>query len=109
MLISLVAPGGQCHVLELELLFDQFRFAGVTGPNPGCDMGEVLVVSEGFPFVCLVFLTEMATTGFIPRHRIETHHLRQFEEVVDPTGPLQCLIELLACPQDFHVRLELFV
>ncbi len=50
-----------------------------------------------------MFLTEMAAARFVAGERVTTHQFAELEEISDPSGALERLIERLAVARDIHI------
>src|SRR5262245_15731152 len=97
---SRVAPLRGVDELEGERLRVQDRSGAHAGELPGRDVGEVLVVAPRFAVGRLVLLPEVAAAGLAAVERIDGNHLREFEEVRHPEGPLEVLVQVVLLSWD---------
>ena len=65
----------------------------VTGEFPGSDVAVVLVIAKRFVLFRLVLFTEVSTAGFVSFERVDAHQLRELEEVGNPAGAFEHLVE----------------
>ena len=56
-------------------------------------MGEVLVVALGLALVVLVLGPEVAAAALLALERVAAHQHAELEEVVDPAGLLERLVD----------------
>jgi hypothetical protein len=77
------------HILELEWLLVQLGRPASALVYPGGDIGEMLIVAQGFAVLGLELLPEVAATRFLPVQRVEADELTQLEEVRDPAQALR--------------------
>src|SRR5579859_3552147 len=74
---------------------------------PCRNIAKMLVVAQGFAVRGLALRPEVPAAGLAAVQGINTHQLGQLEEVRDPAGLLQRLVELLPLPQYAHRMPEL--
>src|ERR1700704_6976079 len=92
---SLVASGGELDVLERRRLDVADRCGAVAGVLPDRGVAEVDVVAHGLA-VGLVLDAEMPAAALLADHRVVAHQLGELEEVGDPAGLLERLVEAVA-------------
>src|SRR4051812_46056722 len=105
---SLVAPGGEVDVLELEVFLVQARCRRIARPFPRADVREVLVVAFGFALGALMLLAEVAPAALLAVQRVAAHELAELEEVGDTAGLFERLVERRLFAEHAHVLPELF-
>src|SRR5690606_6444539 len=71
---------------------------------PRRHVSEVLVVTFAFTVWILVLLTEMAAATLLPRERVETHELAQFDEIGHAARLLERLVERISRTRNFDAR-----
>ncbi len=76
-------------------------------PLPGRHELEVRVVAQGLALGGLVLLAQVAAARLVAVQRVDAHQLGELEEVGDPAGPLQLLVELVGAADDPQVAPEL--
>ena len=76
-------------------------------PLPGGDVEELVVVPHGLTLGRLGFRPEVAAAGLTPVQGVDAHELGQLEEVQQPAGLLQGLVELVGLARDTDVAPEL--
>ena len=105
----LVAAGlGEVDVLEHErLLVAGSGVSPVARPLPGADVGEVLVVAQGLALVGLVLHPEVAAAGLLAVRASRHISSAELEEVGDPAGLLEGLVDALAVAEHPDVLPEL--
>src|SRR4051794_21014190 len=103
---SLVAPRLQLDELVGEVLLVQHRRLTCTGPLPGCDVGVLLVVAQRLAVLGLRLGPEVAAARLAPVEGVDAHQLAELEEVGDPAGLLEGLVEALCRPEDLDVAVE---
>src|SRR4029453_16236587 len=74
---------------------------------PRRDVGVVLVVAQRLPILGLGLGPEVPPAGLAAVEGVDAHELTELEEVGDPTGLLQGLVEGLGGADDLHVAPEL--
>src|SRR3954452_6502420 len=104
---SLVRPLLHLDVLVHQRLLVQDRAPALARELPGRHVGELVVVAQRLAVGGLRLRAEVATTGFASVQRIDAHELAQLQEVGDPPGPLEGLVEALPRAQHPDVRPEL--
>ena len=55
----------------------------------------MIVVAQRLAVLGLVFLAEVTAAGLFATQRVVAHQLGQLEEIGDPVGVLEALVELL--------------
>ena len=65
----------------------------VAGPLPRRDVGEVLVVAQRLALLGLVLGAEVAAAALLALEGVAAHQHAELEEVVDPAGLLQRLVD----------------
>src|SRR5215468_7254887 len=103
---SLVASGGELDVLERQRLDVAGRRGAVAGVLPDRNVAEVDVVAHGLA-VGLVLDAEMPATALLADQRVVAHQLGEPEEVGDPAGLLERLVEAIALAEHGDVAPEL--
>ena len=76
------------------------------GGLPGRHVAPPLVVAGGLAVGQGVLLAEVGPAGLGPIQRVEHHQFRQLEEVRDPAGLLQLLVEPVRGAGDQYVAPE---
>src|SRR5579884_4348627 len=104
---SLVAADSEMHVLEVERLLVQDRRAILAAVLPGGHVGKVLVVAQRFAILGLALHPEVAAArlGTVPG--VQADQLGQLQEIGDPAGPFERLVQLLVLAENPDVAPEL--
>src|SRR5438270_10214257 len=93
---SLITPLRERDVLEVQRLLVEDRSLPSAGVFPRRHVGESVIVPQCLAVRRLMFHAEMAAARLFPVQRVETHQLRQFQEISDTSRVLERLIQLLA-------------
>src|SRR4051794_19285118 len=104
---SLVAALGQVDVLVLEGFAVQDRRFALRRPLPGRDVGEVLVVAERLALGGLALGAEVTAAALATVQGVDAHELGEFDEVGDPAGVLEGLVERVPLAGHLEVGPEL--
>ena len=106
--VSLVAPSAPVATLiELELLLVPDRLGILAACTPTPHVSEALVVAQGLAVLGLVLLAQVAAAGLVALERVAAHQLGELEEVGDPPGVFEVLVELPGLAVDSQVAPEL--
>ena len=80
------------HVFESQRLFVQLGGVAHAAEAPGGGIAVVLIVAESFAIGRLVFLAEVAASGFVALQGIQAHQLGELEEVGHAAGLFERLV-----------------
>src|ERR1700716_2624899 len=103
----LVAPLRAVHHLERERLLMEHRLLAWPRELPRRHIAETLVVPPGLALRRLVFLAEMAAERLLAVQGVVAHELGKLEEVRDPAGVFERLIQFFALTAHVDVPPEL--
>ena len=92
----LVAALCQVNFLEREGFDVSFGLPVSSLEFPGGDVAEVFVVASGLIFRGLVFLAEVTAAGFVAGESVLREEFTEFEEVGNPSGVFEILVERVA-------------
>src|SRR4051794_22273733 len=104
---SLVAALGEVDVLVLEGFAVQDRRFALPRPLPGRDVGEVLVVAERLALGSLALGAEVTAAALATVQGVDAHQLGELDEVGDPAGVLEGLVERVPLAGHLEVGPEL--
>lgn len=96
------------NVLKIQLFFVQCRFAPYTLKLPGRHITKKVVIALGFAIRRLMFGAEMPAAGFLAAERVTAQKLGELQEIRDPPGAFQGLIERCPRPEHFDIPPKFF-
>src|SRR6266542_1054007 len=91
---SFVAPLRRLDLVEGERLGLELRLGVLAAMLPDRDVGVALVVAQRLAVLGLMLLAQVAAAGLVALERVVAHELGELEEVRDPAGVLEALVEL---------------
>ncbi len=95
------------HGFKVERFAMQLGWLSVVLKFPREHRGVVFVVAERLALGRLVFFAKMRAARFVALERVGAHQLGKLQEIGDPPGAFERLIEILAVTEDTNIAPKL--